>query len=108
VTDVCKIIDRLDILPFKMIVKDTNVRFKSFCNYWICNPEIFDDYVESYLSKLITWFEECDDAELVAELNKSIKYRDKDYTVHSFVLELLFERYVEYKKHSWEYIIFKQ
>ncbi len=101
----CQLVDKHKVFQFNMVVSDKDVRFKAFCNYWICKPEIFSDYVENYLIKLCDWLQTCNDPELISQLSKLIKYRGQLYTAHVFLLEILFERYVQYKGYSYDYIV---
>jgi hypothetical protein len=101
---ICRLIDKHEVLPFKIAGYDSKGKFKNFCNYFVCTPEIFDDYVENYLYKLYTWFKTCDDEVLVALLNSKVLHRNNPHPIHAFIMEGLFERYVEHKKWSYSVI----
>jgi hypothetical protein len=101
---VCRLIDQHNVLPFKIEGYDSRGKFKNFCNYFVCTPEVFNDYVESCLNKLYEWFKTCEDKELASLLNEKILHRNTLHPIHAFVMEGLFECYVEYKKCSYSVI----
>lgn len=106
---ICKLMDKYNLFPFKVSGTDVintneNTKLKNFCNYWICKPEIFDDYVNNYLVKLFTWLQICNDPILHQQLRIMVNHRGQLYPVHPFIMEGLFECYVNYKGFSHENI----
>jgi hypothetical protein len=104
--DLCKLIDNHNLFPFKLAGYDSEFckDMKCFCNYFICKPEIFNDYVENYLYKFYEFMQTCEDPEIVNILKTITRHRNKDFNVHPFLMEGLFECYVSYKGYSYEYI----
>jgi glycosyltransferase involved in cell wall biosynthesis len=106
VIDLCEIVDRHNVFPFKLAGYSPKYGkdFRCYCNFFICRPEIFDDYVENYLLKLYNWMRTCNDENLLDMLSRLIPHRNQLYTFHTFLMEGLFERYVAHKEYTFEYI----
>ncbi len=106
VYEICKVIDKYNLFPFKLTDHDSvnKNKFKCFCNFFICTPEIFEDYVNNYLNKLINFINTCSAPEFLIQINRMIKHRGVFHPVHPFLLEGLFECYVHYKQYSYDYI----
>lgn len=106
---ICKIIDKHNLFPFKLHGYNSNgtTKFRSFCNYYICKPEIFEDFVNNYFKKLFMWLQTCNDPDLLNDLRIMITHRGQLYPIHPFLMEGLFECYVEYKQCSFERILTK-
>lgn len=102
---ICKIIDSKRLFPFSLYGHDSLDRFKNFCNYFVCKPEIFDDFVVNYLGKLFTWLQTCNDNDLLVALRTMVFHRNQPYPIHTFLLEGLFECYVIYKGYSYDRIL---
>jgi hypothetical protein len=105
--EMCKIIDKYDILPMRMTKQDCDSRgeLRNYCNFFICKPNVFDDYVKNYLYPLREFLNDCKDEDLAWILReKRTMHRGKPHLIHTFFLESLFERYVEHKKCSYKVI----
>ena len=77
-----KLADEHKLFPFKLDQIKTN--HVCWCNYWVCTPEVFDDYCTNYLSKAIEFFK-------TTELYDSKeKHRGEMYYSLTFFLEGLF------------------
>ncbi len=101
---ICNIIDEHNLFPFKVSRFSSEGKCKVFCNYFLCKPEIFDDYVNNYLNKLLIWFQTCQDEKLLYYMRLMISHRGKMNPVHPFIAEGLFECYIDYKGYSYGYI----
>jgi len=104
VYSICEIIDKHDLFPFKLTGHDSLDEFKNFCNFFICKPKIFDDFVKNYLNKLMIWLQTCTDEKLLIELKKMVNHRGL-YPIHPFIMEGLLECYVIYKGYTYERIV---
>lgn len=105
---ICTIIDKYELFPFKTYGHDSLDRFRNFCHYFICKPEIFDDFVANYLIKLFVWLQTCNDPYLLMELRTMVNHRGQLYPIHPFLMEGLFECYVIYKGYTHESILFEE
>jgi hypothetical protein len=82
VNQMVKLADEHKLFPFILDKIETN--YTCWCNYWICTPEVFDDYCTNYLSKAVEFFK-------TTELyDAKEKHRDKMYYSMTFFLEGLF------------------
>lgn len=87
-----EIIDRKNILPFKI----TNDKWTcSYCNFWIAKKEVYKDYCKKVLSPIMNLM--ISDKEIKKYIkNNKFKYKEKDYPLAPFILELLMGFYVNY------------
>lgn len=82
VNQMVKLADEHKLFPFKLEQIKTN--HICWCNYWVCTPEVFDDYCTNYLSKAIEFFK-------TTELYEAKeKHRGKMCYSMTFFLEGLF------------------
>lgn len=100
VVNVCKLIDKANIFPF--LLNGENTGCKSFCNYWVCRPNIFNDYVQNYLLPLYEWMKYPKSDKLINQLHRVTPH--KRCTPHTFIMESLFKYYVDYTKQTFAYI----
>lgn len=94
------ILNKSGLFPFELTGENNGV--KSFCNFWMVKPSVFEDYVSNYLIPLYKWMKETKDAALLDELHKVTKH--KCCTPHTFIMEGLFQYYVAFKGCSFGYI----
>lgn len=100
---ICKIVDKKKIFPFKLAGCDVG-DYNTFCNFFICTPEVFQDYVNNYLKVFMNWLLTCNDPEFLYQIKLLISHRHTLYTAHTFMLEGLFSCYANYKKLSFDLI----
>lgn len=103
INSICKIFDRHKIFPFKLTNASVG-EYNTFCNFFVCTPEIFDDYVRNYLVVMMDWLLTCNDKDFLNQIKLLISHRHTLYTAHTFMLEGLFSCYANYKKLSFDII----
>ncbi len=99
----CDIIDNAGILPFKL--RHFNVKkLKCFGNYWLINPELFKQYIETCLLPVIQYFQMTDTPEVNQSKERTFEYRGKQVKELSCFSEGLFGCWLIYNKIPFTYI----
>lgn len=94
------ILNKSGVLPFELTGNNNGV--KSFCNFWMVKPEVFNDYVGNYLIPLYRWMKFTNNTTLIELLHQVTPH--KRCTPHTFIMEGLFQYYIAYKGWSFGYI----
>lgn len=100
IQEICKIIDKKNIFPFKLY-KYNPYPYNTFCNFWLATPEIFADYIENYVVKMHDFLLNCNDPDFQKQVKIMIQHRGGLYPIHAFMMEGLFECYAHYKQYSF-------
>lgn len=100
VAAVARLMDDANLFPFKLS-ECANQKSQSACNYFLATPGIFDEYCYDYLSKAVEWLKANNRH---PQISNSCLWRGRQYPIHTFVLESLFQCYYQYNNIPPEFI----
>jgi hypothetical protein len=94
ILDICKKADEYKLFDFNLL--NYPVKTVIWCNYWVATPEIFELYCSKYLLKILAFFSENSNKDVLAAYNSQLKHRDQKPTyAMAFFLEGLFSVFLQ-------------
>lgn len=100
--DADMLLNNSGILPFDIF--DGKWIF-SYCNYWICRKEIFNEYCEKVLLPAIDFFERPDIKQSPQSQAWYLHtHQNKKYPCYSFVMEGLFGSFLAHSDYTYSYL----
>jgi len=100
---ICAEMDKVNLLNFKTTDFDKNC--KCFCNFFILNPRIFNEYVSTCLIKVKTYLETTNNPKVINALKIPIRHRGMILNSAVFLMEGLFHYWLFNHKYSYKYIL---